>query len=70
MNNHKFNDDTYYLNGGENLELKRKDGTIVKGKCYVYDYLFNGESEYPVFHVELEDGSNHNLHHFEHWRLV
>lgn len=41
--------------GGENCEFLMADGTIVAGKFDMEDSVFDGESSYPIWYVELAD---------------
>lgn len=51
------------------VEVLEKDGAIRKSYLDIADVDFDGEDEYPVWYVQLLDGSELSLWHFEGWRF-
>jgi hypothetical protein len=59
-----------WRDSGKPAEFRKKDGIISRGKLQAADAGFDGEDEYPIWEVELEDGSRHSLWDFEDMRWI
>lgn len=51
------------------IQLKRKNGEIVSGKLWADDVINNGEDEFPIFALELDNGTIEDIFSFEAYRL-
>ncbi len=61
---HDFNDNN-------NVQVKTDDGVIHTGRVELYDEGFDGESEYPIWHVKTKTkGETIPLVDFDKWRFL
>lgn len=49
---------------GKNCKVCKEDGKWIDGYLFIDDLHFNGEDEYPAFHVRFKDGKANSIHWF------
>lgn len=52
------------------IQLRRSDGTIVFGQLIADDVCHDDEDEYPVWALELDDGTKSDINDFVEWRKI
>ena len=59
-----------WVEGGRDVEVKYEGELIRHGKLDLIDQFFDGEDEWPVYGLLLEDGTVESFYDFEKWRFT
>lgn len=52
------------------VEVAMRDGSLVQGRLAITDYMFDGEHEWPIWSIQLADGSKVSFDDHKRWRFM